>query len=138
MLIEDFVSCVLSTVATRSAIGQELGCFCPPTLISGNDHYPMQLFGLLLGGLFERNSVKGTETEACKSEYQSFEQGQRQTERTSTRSRPDVANVLIFCPSEVDFRVRHHLYKACILSKHMGSNFLVAVGSIVFCFRSFN
>ena len=32
--------------------------------------------------------------EACKSEYQSFVQEQRQLERTSTRSRPDVGNVL--------------------------------------------
>ena len=33
--LEDFVSCVLSTVAARSAIGQGLSCFCPPMLIGG-------------------------------------------------------------------------------------------------------
>ena len=33
--LDDFVSCVLSTVAARSTIGQGLSCFCPPVLIGG-------------------------------------------------------------------------------------------------------
>ena len=42
---------MLSTVAARSAIDQGLSCFCPPVLISGDYHAPLQLFDLLLDGL---------------------------------------------------------------------------------------
>ena len=33
--LEDFVNCVLSTVAARSIIGQGLSCFCPAILVAG-------------------------------------------------------------------------------------------------------
>ena len=56
--------------------------------------------------------------EACKSDYQLFLQEQKQLERISTRSRPDVGNVLTFCSSQAGFRVRRHLYKVCIVSKN--------------------
>ena len=120
--LEDFVNCVLSTVAARSAIGQGLSCFCPPVLIGGDDHAPLQLFDLLLGGLLAKGWVRGEDMEACKSEYQSFVQEQRQLERTSTRSRPDVGNVLTFCSSQAGFRVRSHLYKVCIGFNKAGFN----------------
>ena len=107
--LEDFVNSVLSTVAARSAKGQGLSCFCPPVLIGGDDHAPLQLFDLLLDGLLAKGWVRGGDMEACKSEYQSFVQEQRQLERTSTRSRPDVGNVLTFCSSQAGFRVRSHL-----------------------------
>ena len=109
--LEDFVNCVLLTLAERSAIGQGLSCFCPPVLIGGDDHAPLQLFDLLLDGLLANRWVRGGDMEACKSEYQSFVQEQRQLERMSTRSRPDVGNVLTFCSSQAGFRVRSHLYK---------------------------
>ena len=112
--LEDFVNCVLSTVAARSAIGQGLSCFCPLVLIVGDYHAPLQLFDLLLDGLLAKGWVRGGDMEACKSEYQSFVQEQRQLELTSTRSRPDVGNVLTFCSSQAGFRVRSHLYKVCI------------------------
>ena len=76
--LEDFVNCVLSTVAARSAIGQGLSCFCPPILVGGDDNAPMRIFDILLDGLLERRWVRGAEMEACKSEYQSFVQEQRQ------------------------------------------------------------
>ena len=85
--LEEFVNCVLSTVAARSAIGQGLSRFCPPVLIGGDDHGPLQLFDLLLDGLLAKGWVRGRDMEACKPEYQSFVQEQRQLERTSTRSR---------------------------------------------------
>ena len=107
--LEDFVSCVLSTVAARSSIGQGLSCFCPPVLIGGDDHAPLQLFDLLLDGLLAKGWVRGGDMEACKSEYQSFVQEQRLLERTSTRGRRDVGNVLTFCSSQAGFRVRSHL-----------------------------
>ena len=111
--LEDFVSCVFSTVAARSSIGQGLSCFCPPVLIGGDDHAPLHLFDLLLDGRLAKGWVRGGDMEACKSEYQSFVQEQRLLERTSTRSRPDVGNVLTFCSSQASFRVRSHLYKVC-------------------------
>ena len=114
--LEDFVSCVLSTVAARSSIGQGLSCFCPPVLIGGDYHVPLQLFDLLLNGLLAKGWVRGGDMEACKSEYQSFVQEQRLLERTSTRGRPDVGNVLTFCSSQAGFRVRSHLYKVCMSS----------------------
>ena len=120
--LEDFVNCVLSTVAARSAIGQGLSCFCPPVLIGGDDHAPLQLFDLLLDGLLAKGWVRGRDMEACKSEYQSFVQEQRQLERTSTRSRPDVGNVLSFCSSRAGFRVRNHLYNVCIGFNKAGFN----------------
>ena len=120
--LEDFVRCLLSTVAARSAIGQGLSCFCPLVLIGGDDHAPLQLSDLLLDGLLAKGWVRGGDMEACKSEYQSFVQEQRQLERTSTRSRPDVGNVLTFCSSQAGFRVRSHLYKVCIDFNKSGFN----------------
>ena len=124
--LEDFVSCVLSTVAARSSIGQGLSCFCPPVLIGGDDHAPLQLFELLLDGLLAKGWVRGGDIEACKSEYQSFVQEQRLLERTSTRGRPDVGNVLTFCSSQAGFRVRSHLYKVC-----MGCTSWLQFGSVL-------
>ena len=134
--LEDFVSCVLSTVAARSSIGQGLSCFCPPVLIGGDDRAPLQLFDLLLDGLLAKGWVRGGDMEACKSEYQSFVQEQRLLERTSTRSRPDVGNVLTFCCSQAGFRVRSHLYKVCIGLHKAGSN-LAALLFICVSFQVF-
>ena len=120
--LEDFVNCVLSTVAARSAIGQRLSCFCPPVLVGGDDHAPLQLFDLLLDGLLAKGWVRSGDMEACKSKYQSFEQKQRQLERTSTRNRPDIGIVLTFCSSRAGFRVRSHLYKVCIGFNKAGFN----------------
>ena len=120
--LEDFVNCVLSTVAARSAIGQGLSCFCPSVLIGGDDHAPLQLFDLLLYDLLAKGGVRDGDMEACKSEYQSFVQEQRQLERTSTRSRPDVGNVLTFCSSQNGFRVRSHLYNVSIGFNKAGFN----------------
>ena len=114
--LEEFTTSVLSTVAARSKIGQVLGCFCPAIVIGGDDHAPLQLLGVLLDGLLERGWVKGSEMEACRSEYQSFVQEQRQLERSSTRSRPDIGDVLSFCCSQAGFRARQHLFKVCIVT----------------------
>ena len=122
--LEDFVNCVLSTVAAMSALGQGLGCFCPPIPVGGDDHAPRQLFDMLVDGLLEKGWVRGAEMEGCKSEYQSFVQEQRQLERSSSGSRPDVGNVLNFCSSQAGFRVRRHLYKVCIVSKNAVSSLL--------------
>ena len=52
--LEDFLNCVLSTVAARFAKGQGLSCFCPSVLIGGDDHAPLQLFDLLFDGLLAK------------------------------------------------------------------------------------
>ena len=135
--LEDFVNCVLSTVAARSAIGQGLSCFWPPFQVGGDDHAPMQPFDMLLDGLLEKGWVRCAEMEACKSEYQSFVQEQRQLVRTSTRSRPDVGDVPTFCSSQAAFRVRRHLYKVCIVADHGCFNLAATSGSFMFCFRAF-
>ena len=114
--LEEFTNSVLSTVAARSKIGQGLVFYCNAIIIGGDNHAPLRLLGLLLGGLFERGWIKGSEIEACRAQYQFFVQEQRQLERSSTRSRPDVGDVLSFCPSQAGFCARHHLFKAFIVT----------------------
>ena len=76
--LEEFTTSALSTVAIRSKIGQGLSCFCPAIIFGGDDHAPLRLLGLLLDGLLDRGWIKGSEIEACRAEYQSFVQEQRQ------------------------------------------------------------
>ena len=116
-LPENFVNYVLSTVAARSVIGQGLSCFCPAIVVGWDDVAPLQFFNKLLDGLLEKGWTRGSEVEACRAEYQSFVQEQRQLERSSTRSRPDVGDVLSFCSGQAGFRARRHLYKVCIVAK---------------------
>ena len=114
--LEEFVNCVLWTVASRSVIGQGLSCFCPAIVVDGDDVAPLQLSSKLLDGMLQNGWTRGSEVEACRAEYQSFVQEQRQLERSSTRSRPDVGDVLSFCFAQTGFRVRRHLYKVCIVA----------------------
>ena len=115
--LEDFVNCVLSTVAECSVIGQGLSCFCPAIVVGGHDLAALQLFNKLLDGLLEKGWTKGSEVESCRAEYQSFAQEQRQLERSSTRSRPDVSDVLSFCSAQAGFRAHRHLYKVWVVAK---------------------
>ena len=114
--LEEFITSVLSTVAARSKIGQGLNCFCPVIIVGGDNHAPLHLLGPLLDGLLDRGWVKGNEIEACRSEYQSFVQEQGQLERSSTRSRPNIGDVLSFCSSQAGFSARQHLFKICIMT----------------------
>ena len=114
--LEEFVYCVLSTVASRSVIGQGLSCFCPAIVFGGDDVAPFQFFNKLLDGLLEKCWTRGSEVEVCRAEYQSFAQEERQRERSSTRSRPDVVDALSFCSAQAGFRARRHLYKVCIVA----------------------
>ena len=115
--LEEFFTPVLSTVAARSVTGQGLGCFCPAIIIGGDNHAPLHLLGSLLDGLLERGWMKGSEIEACRAEHQSMVQEQRQLERSSTRSRHDVGDVLSFCSWQAGFRARQHLFKVSIVTK---------------------
>ena len=124
--LEDFVNCVLSTVAARSVIGQGLSCFCPAIVVGEDDVAPLQLSNKVLDGLLEKGWTKGSEVEACRAEYQSFVQEQRQLQWSSTRSRPDVGDVLSFCSGQAGCRAHRHLYKVCIVaSQACGLNPLV-------------
>ena len=114
--VEEFTTSVLSTVAARSKIAQGLSCFCPAIIIGGDNHAPLHVLGLPLDGLLDHELVKGSEIEACRSEYQSFVQEQRQLERFSTRSHPDIGDVLSFCSSQAGFRARQNLFKVCIVT----------------------
>ena len=114
----EFTTSVLSTVTARSKIGQGLSLFCPAIIIGGDNHAPLHLLALLLDGLLERGWIKGSEIEACRAEYQSFIQEQQQLERSSTRSRPDVGDVLPICSSQVGFRARQHLFNVCIVTEN--------------------
>ena len=67
--LEDFVNCVLSTVAARSVIGQGLSCFCPSIVVGGDDVAPLQLFNKLSDGLLEKGWTRGSEVEECRAEY---------------------------------------------------------------------
>ena len=114
--LEEFTTSMLSPVAAHSKIGQGLSCFCPAIIIGGDDHAPLHLLGFLLDGLSDRGWIKGSEVEACRAEYQSSVQEQRQLERSSTRSRPDIGDVLSFCSSKAGFRARQHLLNVCIVT----------------------
>ena len=114
--LEEFVNCVLSTLASRSVIGQGLSCFCPVIVVGGDDAAPFQSFNKLLDGQLEMGWTRGFEVEVCRAEYHSFVQEQWQLERSSTRSRLDVGDVLSFCSAQAAFRARQHFYKVCMLS----------------------
>ena len=92
--LEEIVKCVLSTVASRSVLGQGRSCFSPAIVGGRDDVAPLHLFNKLLDGLPQEGWTRGSETEACRAEYRSFVQEQRQLERSSMRSRPDVSDVL--------------------------------------------
>ena len=80
---EEFVNCVLSTVAARSVIGQGVSSFCPAIVVGGDDDAPFQLFNKLLDGRLEKGWTRGSEIEACRVEYQSFVQQQRHPRRAA-------------------------------------------------------
>ena len=76
----------------------------------------MHLPGLLLDGFLERGWIKGSEIEACRIEYESFVKEQRQLERSSTMSCPDVGDVLSFGSLQAGFRARQHSLEVFIVN----------------------
>ena len=107
--LKALTSTVLSTVTARSAIGQGLSCFCPDFFFlggGGGDHAPFYLFGQLLDGVMELGWVRGSSLEASKAEYWSFVRDQWQLQCISTRSRPNVGNILPSWSSQSRFQAR--------------------------------
>ena len=109
--LEDFTSTVLSTAAARSKLGQGVSCFCPEINIGGDDHSAFFLFGQLLDGLVECGWEKGSMVEACKTEFQSFVNDQRQLESHASRKHSDIRSVLSYLSHQSGFRSRRHLYR---------------------------
>ena len=114
--LKEIVKCVLSTVASRSVIGQGICYFCPAVVVGGDDVAPFQLFNKLLDGFLENGWTRGNEVEASRAEYHYFAPEQRQLERSSSRSHLDVGDVLSLCSAQAGFGARQHLYKVCIVS----------------------
>ena len=136
--LEDFTSTVLSTVAARSKLGQGVSCFCPEIIIGGDDHSAFFLFGQLLDGLVECGWEKGSTVEACKAEFQSFVNDQRQLECHASRKHSDIGNVLSYLSHQSGFRSRRHLYRVSLLGF---ANWFRCCGQtlkIVVSFRSSN
>ena len=113
--LEDFTSTVLSTVAARSKLGQGVSCFCPEVIVGGDDHSAFFLFGQLLDGLVESGWEKGSAVEACKAEFQSFVNDQRQLECHASRKHSDISNVLSYLTHQSGFRSRWHLYRVSLV-----------------------
>ena len=119
--LEDFTSTVLSTVAARSKLGQGVSCFCPEIIIGGDDHSAFFLFGQLLDSLAECGWEKGSAAEACKAEFQSIVNDQRQLECHASRKHSDISNVLSYLTRQSGFRSRRHLYRVSLVGLQIGS-----------------
>ena len=113
--LEDLTSTFLSTVAARSKLGQGVSCFCPEVIVGGDDHSAFFLFGQLLDGLVESGWEKGSAVEACKAEFQSFVNDQRQLECHASRKHSDISNVLSYLTHQSGFRSRRHLYRVSLV-----------------------
>ena len=70
--LEEFVNCVLSTVASMSLMRQGMRCLCTAMVVGGDDLAPFQLFKKFLDGLLGRGWTRGNEVKACRAEYQSW------------------------------------------------------------------
>ena len=121
LFLEDFTSTVLSTVAARSKLGQGVRCFCPEIIIGGDDHSAFFLFGQLLDGLVECGWEKESTVEACKGEFQSFVNDQRQLECHASRKHTDISNVLSYLTRQSGFRSRRHLYRVSLVGLQISS-----------------
>ena len=118
---EEFTSTVLSTVAARSKLGQGVSCFCPEIIIGGDDHSAFFLFGQLLDGLISCGWEKGSTIEACKAEFQSFVNDQRQLECHGSRRHSDISNVVRCLTQQSGFGSRRHLYQVNLVCFQVGS-----------------
>ena len=123
--VEEFTSTVLSTVAARPKLGQGISCFCPEIIIGGDDHSAILLIGQLLDDLIACGWEKGSHIEACKAEFQSFVNDQRQLECLASRKHSDISNVLSYLTQQSGFRSRRHLYRVSLVGFQVGSFALV-------------
>ena len=113
--LEEITNTVLSTVAARSKLAQGVSCFCPEIIIGGDDHSAFFLLGQLLDGMIACGWEKGSNIEACKFEFQSFVNDQRQLECHASRKHSDISNVLSYLTHQSGFRSRRHLYRVSLV-----------------------
>ena len=66
--LQDFVKCLLSTVASRLLIGQGFSCFCAVIVVGGDNVAHFQLFNKLLDEFLEKRWTKRSKVEACRAE----------------------------------------------------------------------
>ena len=99
--LEEFVNCVLSTVASRSVRGQGLSCFCPAIVVGGDDVAPFQLFNKVLDGYWRTVGLGGAKWRRAGLSTSPLQE-QWQLELSSTRSRPDVGTCIknVSCPTK--------------------------------------
>ena len=115
LFLDDFTSTVLSTVAERSMLGQGINCFCPEVIIAGVNHSAFFLFRRLLDDLIACGWEKVSNLEACKADFQSFVNDQRQLECHASRKRSDISKVMNYLAQQSGFRSRRHLYRVSSL-----------------------
>ena len=119
--LEEFTSTVLSTVAARSKLGQGVSCFCPEIIIGGDDHSTIFLLRQLIDGLIPCGWEKKSNIEACKAEFQSFVNDQRQLECHASLRQSDISNVVSYLTQQSGFRSRRHLYRVSLVGFQFGS-----------------
>ena len=103
----------------KAGSGREL--LLPEIIIGGDDHSAFFLFGQLLDGLVECGREKGSTVEACKAEFQSFVNDQRQLECHASRKHSDISNVLSYLTHQSGFRSRRHLYRVSLVDSQISS-----------------
>ena len=136
--LEEFTSTVLSTVAARSKLGQGVSCFCPEIIIGGEDYSAFFLFGQLLDGLVACGWEKGSTVQACKAEFQSFVNDQRQLECHASRKHSDISNVFSYLTHQGGFRSHRHLYRVSLIGFPVGLFCCCQTIKSVVSFRSSN
>ena len=129
--LEEFTSTVLSTVAARSKLGQGVSCFCPEIIIGGDDHSAFFLLGQHLDGRISCGWEKGSTIEACRAEFQSFVNDQRQQECHASRRHSDISNVVSYLTQQSGFRSRRHLYRVSLVGFQVGSVAVVKYQKLV-------
>ena len=108
---EEVCSTILSTVAARSKLGQEVSCFCPEIILGGDNHSGFFIFGQLLDGLIACGWEKELNVESCKAEVQSFFQDQRQLACHASRKHSYITKVLSYLTHQSGFGSHRHLYR---------------------------
>ena len=112
--LEDLVSTILATVATRSPVGQRLSCFCPKIISGSHDYSTFHLFGQMLDELLALGWVRVSEIEPGNAQSHSFVREQRQVEMSFNRFRVPINIVFGFC-NQPGFRSRRSLYKVSVM-----------------------
>ena len=122
--LEEFTSTVLSNVAARFNLGQGVSCFCTEDYNRADDHSAFFLFRQVLNGSIACGWEKGSNIEACRAEFQSFVNDQRQLECHAGRRHSEISNVVSYLTQQSVFGRWRHLYRVT-LAGFQASSFAV-------------